>query len=159
MALGPAFIEAITGSINSVLQIAVIVIPLMISIEIFQDLHLLDRLTSVITPLTRLVGMSGESRLPLLAGLIFGISYGSGIIINSARQGKLTYRDIYLVNLFLVVCHSLVEDTVLFAAIGARWIPILIFRFIVATILCYILSRSVTWDDAVPMIATEAVSK
>lgn len=113
----------------------------MIFIEIFQDLHLLDRLTAVINPLTRFIGLDQEGNLPLLAGLVFGISYGAGIIINSAHQGKLRMEDIYLINLFLVICHSLFEDTLLFAAIGANWIPILLGRLILAIIICAIWSR------------------
>lgn len=138
MSLQIVFTEAIKGSISGVLQIAIIVIPLMLFIEILLDLNLLDKLTSLLTPLTRLFGMSKDTCLPLIAGLVFGISYGGGIIIKTAQEGKLSYRDIYLVNLFLVICHSLFEDTLLFAAIGARWIPVLIVRVILAVLICYV---------------------
>lgn len=134
-------IEAITGSISGVLQIAVIVIPLMIFIEIIQDLNWLDKMTAVLTPITRFIGISSEARLPIMAGLVFGISYGGGIIIDSARKGILTYRDIYLINLFLIICHSLFEDTILFAAIGAAWLPILIARIILAVAVCWVVAR------------------
>jgi hypothetical protein len=128
--------EALSGSINNVFRMAIIIIPLMIFIEIFQDLHLLERVTSLINPLTRLIGLNHEGNLPLMAGLFFGISYGAGIIINSTKQGRLQPEDIYLINLFLVICHSLFEDTLLFAAIGANWIPILLGRLILAILVC-----------------------
>lgn len=134
-------IEAITGSVEGILTIAVIVIPLMIFIEIIQDLNWLDKMTSILTPVTRLIGISPEANLPIMAGLVFGISYGGGIIIDSARQGRLTYRDIYLINLFLVICHSIFEDTILFAAIGAMWLPLLIVRIILAIVICFIVAR------------------
>ncbi|HPF44762.1 MAG TPA: nucleoside recognition protein [Syntrophomonadaceae bacterium] len=133
--------EAVTGSVDGVLTLAVIVIPLMIFIEIIQDLNWLDKMTAVLSPITRFIGISSEAKLPIMAGLVFGISYGGGIIIDSARQGKLTYRDIYLINLFLVICHSLFEDTFLFAAIGATWLPILIARFFLAIIICWAVAR------------------
>lgn len=135
------FQEALTGSLRNVLQMAMIVIPLMVFIEIFKDLDLLNRLTSVITPITRLIGLKREGNLPLLAGLFFGISYGAGIIIGSAREGKLQPEDIYVINLFLVICHSLFEDTLLFASIGAKWLPLLVGRLILATVVCAIWSR------------------
>lgn len=133
--------EAFTGSLRNVWQMAIIVIPLMIFIEIFQDLQLMDRLTSFMRPLTRLIGLNDEGNLPLLAGLLFGISYGAGIIIAGARGGRLTRDDIFLVNLFLIICHSIFEDTLLFAAIGAEWIPLLVGRFILACLICGIWSR------------------
>jgi len=139
--------EALKGSLDNMLQIAVIVIPLMLFIEIFRDLNLLDRLTGLLAPFTRLLGISKEGNLPLLAGVIFGISYGGGVIINSSREGKLSLKEIYLINLFLIICHSVFEDTVLFAAIGAQWLPILISRFLMAVVVCYIYSQIVFERD------------
>lgn len=135
--------EALKGSLDNMLQIVVIVIPFMLFVEIFRDLNLLDRLTCLLTPLTELLGISKEGNLPLLAGIIFGISYGGGVIISSAREGKFTHNEIYLINLFLIICHSVFEDTVLFAAIGAKWLPILISRFIMAVAVCYLYSKMV----------------
>lgn len=133
--------EALIGSAVSVFKMAAIVIPLMIFIEIFKELNLLNRLTSLMVPITRASGIPPEGNLPILSGLIFGISYGGGLIIQSSREGKLTPEDIYLINLFLVMCHSLFEDTLLFAAIGARWVLILILRLIIAICLCSLLSH------------------
>ncbi|HWP98227.1 MAG TPA: nucleoside recognition domain-containing protein [Syntrophomonadaceae bacterium] len=130
--------EALTGSAVNVLKMAAIVIPLMIFIEIFKDLNWLDRLTSIIAPVTRASGISQEGNLALMSGLLFGISYGSGVILQNTREGKLTYEDIFLINLFLVVCHSLFEDNLLFAAIGSRWLLVLVLRFVIAIGLCVI---------------------
>ena len=138
--------EAVAGSLDGIFKIAMIVIPLMVFVEIIQDMNWLDKMTAVLTPVTRLIGISPEAKLPIMAGLVFGISYGGGIIIDSARQGKLTYRDIYLINLFLVICHSLIEDTFLFAAIGARWLPILIVRIFMAVIICWVVARLMPMD-------------
>jgi len=128
--------EALVGSLSSVLQIALIVIPLMIFIEIIKDLNLLDYLTAIIAPLTRWMKLPREAGLPLVAGLVFGISYGAGIIIQAAREGALKNSDIYMINLFLVICHSVFEDTILFAAIGAIWLPVLIYRILLAVAVC-----------------------
>lgn len=141
MSLVTIFQEGLKGSIGNVLQIAMIVIPFMIFVQIFKDLNLLDKLTSVVNPLTRFIGVSREGNLPILAGLVFGLGYGGGIIINSAREGKLSYRDIYLINLFLVICHSVFEETLLFVAIGAQWCPVLISRFVLAVVICSLWTR------------------
>jgi len=135
--------EAFWGCLKNIWQIALIVIPLMVAIEIFKDINLLDKMTSFMTPITRLIGLSKEARLPLLAGVVFGISYGGGIIIESAKEGKLTYDDIYIINLFLIICHSIFEDTLLFAAIGAQWLPILVVRLILAILVCMVFNKVV----------------
>lgn len=137
------FQEAFWGCFKNILQMALIVIPLMVFIEIFKDMNLLDKLTSFMTPITSLIGISKEARLPILAGVAFGISYGGGIIIESAKEGKLTYDDIYITNLFLVICHSVFEDTILFAAIGAKWLPILVVRVILAILICAVVNKMI----------------
>ena len=88
-----------------------------------------------------LVGQLALIILPLMAGLLLGIGYGGAIILDSTRQGKLSSQDIYLVNLFLVLCHSLIEDTLIWAALGAMVVPIQIGRFILALGVCYLVSR------------------
>lgn len=133
--------EALLGSMQNMLQIAVIVVPLMVVIEIIKDLNLLHYLTSLMRPLTRGMKLHDAAGLPLVAGLVFGISYGAGIIIHSAREGTLTYRDVYMINLFLVICHSVFEDTIILAAIGTKWLPVLIFRLILASVICVLVAR------------------
>ncbi|MBO8170250.1 MAG: nucleoside recognition protein, partial [Thermoanaerobacteraceae bacterium] len=103
--------EAIIGSFKSIFGIALIVFPLMMVLEIVKDLNILDRLSAIIRPVSRLFNIPQEAGLPLLAGLIFGITYGAGAIIQSAREGKLTKRDLVVVNTFLVICHAVFEDT------------------------------------------------
>jgi len=133
--------EALLGSLSNVLQIALIVIPLMIFIEIIKDLNWLHYLTGVLAPFTRWMKLPQEAGLPLMAGLFFGISYGAGIIIQAAREGTLSSSDIYRINLFLVRCHSVFEDTILFAAIGAIWLPVLVYRLVLAVAVCAAISR------------------
>jgi len=53
-------------------------------------------------------------------GIIFGIAYGAGVLIEEARSGRLSWKDIFLINVFLSVCHAVVEDTALFMAVGAN---------------------------------------
>jgi len=122
-------------------QLALIITAVMIMVEFFQEYRILDKLLALTSPFTRLLGISGEANLPLMAGLLLGIGYGGAIIIDSTRQGKLSSYDIYLINLFLVLCHSLIEDTLIWAALGAMVIPIQIGRFILALGVCYLVSR------------------
>ncbi|MFZ5898619.1 MAG: nucleoside recognition domain-containing protein [Bacillota bacterium] len=133
--------EAILGSIFSILQMAVIIIPIMVLIEILRDINILDRVAGLGRPITSLYKISPAATIPLLAGLFFGIAYGAGVIIQSAKAGKLSARDLYIVNTFLVICHSIVEDTLLFAALGANLAIILGWRVVLAVVVCLALSR------------------
>lgn len=133
--------EATRACLENIWQIAIIVFPLMLCIEIFSDLGLLAKTTRFLTPLTKMLRISPEGNLPLLAGLFFGISYSGGLIIDVARRGRLSIREIFLINLFLIICHAVFEETMLFAAIGAEWIPILLTRIVLAVVITFIWSR------------------
>lgn len=133
--------EVCLGSLKSVLSMAAVIIPIMLGIEILRDINVLDRFTSLLRPLVRLFSLPAEAAVPLLAGLVFGIAYGAGVIIQASRAGRLTGRDLYLVNTFLVICHSVIEDTILFLAIGANLAVILGWRVFLAILICYALSR------------------
>jgi hypothetical protein len=122
-------------------QLALIVTAVMIMVEFFQEYKILDKMTALMSPFTRLLGMSPEANLPLMAGLLLGIGYGGAIILDSTRQGKLSSQDIYLINLFLVLCHSVIEDTLIWAALGAMAVPLQIGRFLLALVVCYLVSR------------------
>lgn len=140
-------LEALRGSITSVLQIAAIVIPLMIFIEILKDVNILDRLVKLFAPFTNFLGFSKSAALPLLAGLIFGISYGAGLILDASRQGNLGKKDLLLLSLFLVICHSVFEDTFIFVAVGADALIILLGRFLFAVLVTITANKFLTLRD------------
>lgn len=147
--------EAIIGSFKSIFGIALIVFPLMMVLEIVKDLNILDRLSAVIRPVSRLFNIPQEAGLPLLAGLIFGITYGAGTIIQSAREGKLTKRDLVVVNTFLVICHAVFEDTMLFVAVGANGYLILLFRLMMAVVVTFLVSRYVKITENFSSVPTQ----
>ncbi|MBE0466529.1 MAG: nucleoside recognition protein [Candidatus Desulforudis sp.] len=133
--------EAVTGSLYNIFQMACFIIPIMFFIEVLRDLNVLDRLAGLGAPLSRLYRMPREACLPLFAGLIFGIAFGAGVILNSIREGHLSIRDIYIINVFLVICHGVIDDTVLFIAIGAEGWLLVVPRVVTALIVCYFMSR------------------
>lgn len=133
--------EAVHGGLHNVLIMAGIIIPVMVILQIGRELNVLDRVTVFVAPVLRLFGLSRRAAFPLLVGVIFGIAYGAGVIIEAARSGEISWRDLFLVNLFLSACHAVIEDTALFIAIGADpWI-ILGGRFLLAVVLTCLVSR------------------
>ena len=132
---------AFTGSLGNVWKMAIIIIPMMLCLEIAKDLKILDRVAQWMAPVMRIFRLPKEGAFPLLIGLTFGLAYGAGVIIESVKNGELSWRDLFLINIFLVLCHSVVEDTLLFIAVGADGFIILVTRLILAVIVTLALSR------------------
>jgi len=133
--------EGVMGSFNSIYSIAKIVIPLMIILQVAKDYKVLDKISKFFEFLTKFFGMSKESTLPLLVGIIFGISYGAGVIIQSAKDGNLSTKDTFLISVFLVTCHAIVEDTLIFVAVGANGYILLSLRIFAAAVMTFVLSK------------------
>jgi len=125
-------INAVQTAIIGAAQIAAIVIPLMIGIQILKEINALSFLAKLFGPFTRLLGVSDKTGVTLMAGLMFGIAYGAGIIIQAAKEENLSQKDLYLVSTFLVVCHAVIEDTLIFYPLGISVWPLLIMRLVLA---------------------------
>ena len=133
--------EAGLGSLSSVWTMARIVIPLMVAIELAKELHIVERLVRFLRPTMRFLGLSPRAAFPLLVGVMFGLAYGAGLIIDFAREGELTAEENYLLNVFLNICHAMVEDPLLFVAIGASY-PIMVLTRVVSAI---VVTRIFAW--------------
>lgn len=118
-----------------IIQIIVIVIPVMLLIQILKDIDILPLLGKLMSPLTRLLGVSEKTGVTLLAGIVFGIAYGAGVIIQTAKEENLSKKDIYLVSIFLVTCHAIIEDTLIFISLGINVLYLLLVRVILAIVL------------------------
>ena len=133
--------ESFFNSVDTIKTIAIVVIPLMFAMEVLKELKILDMVSNIFKPVMKFLGMSKESSFPLLVGLTLGLAYGAGVIIKSAKDGDLSKRDLYLLMIFLVTCHSVIEDTLIFVSMGANGWLLLGIRIPLAVILTIIVSK------------------
>lgn len=137
-------------------QIAIIVFPVMIAIQVMKDLQVIKHLSKWLKPLTNVLGLSSSATsIPLLAGLIFGLAYGAGVIIDSAKEENLPKKDLYLLSIFLVSSHAVFEDTLIFIPLGINVIPLLVIRVVVAFLITVITAK--VWQRLVGKV--EVISK
>jgi hypothetical protein len=141
-------IEILTDLLSSLWTILRTIIPLMIVLEIFKDLKITDRIAKAIRPLTNFFTISENSGISLILGIFFGLILGAGAIIQSAKDYNIDKRSIFLVCMFLSICHAIIEDTFLFAAIGANMAVILVSRFAAAILTTFVLSRFIKKEES-----------
>lgn len=126
---------------GSIIKLSMVIIPLMIVMQIMKDNLWLDRLTGILEPFGKGMGIRKAGLFPLLVGILFGISYGSGVIVQSVESGEMNDKDKMLVAVFLVLCHAIVEDTMIFAALGANGLILVATRVLFAFFLTCGVSR------------------
>jgi hypothetical protein len=132
--------EIFADNIRISLLLAAIIIPLMVGLALLRDSRLLDRAAGLLQPVLKRLNLSNRAAFPLLAGFFLGIVIGSGVIISFAKDGSLTKRDLMLVLVFLGICHSIIEDTLIFIALGANWWVLISARFLLAACAAFCVS-------------------
>jgi hypothetical protein len=126
---------------QTLLKTFCIVVPLMTVLEFVRTGPWLDRLTAATARPLRALGLERESILPFWAGIILGIAYGAGLMIDAAENDGFGGRQAFLVSVFLGVAHALIEDTLLFVSIGASLFWVFAPRVAAACFLTWVCSR------------------
>ena len=72
-------------------------------------------------------------------GTILGITYGAGILIKEVQSGNISKENIFYIATFLMICHAIIEDTLLFVIFGADFTMVVAIRTIGAIIIAWIL--------------------
>ncbi|MDK2824435.1 MAG: hypothetical protein PWQ67_2500 [Clostridia bacterium] len=146
------------NSIYTMAQIAFIVMPIMFILRLAKEANLLNKISSYFEPLTKILYLSKEATFPLIVGIVFGLTYGAGVIVQAAKEGRLSPKDLILINVFLGLNHAIFEDTFLFAAIGANAWVMFITRTLLAILITYLLGKWLTGKEKKEMLLTRPLA-
>jgi hypothetical protein len=132
--------SGIESALYGSFQLALIVIPLMMIIQIMREKNWLRLIAKAMSPFTRLLGIRENTSTTLASGLTIGLAYGAGVMTQAVKEDGVKKKDLYLVFIFLVACHAVVEDTVVFIPLGIPVLPLLIIRLVTAIVLTMIIA-------------------
>lgn len=141
-------IDLFINLLSFVWDVTKVIIPLMLVLEIFKDLKLIDKISNWIKPTTNFLSISEKSGISLVIGVFFGLLLGAGAIIQNSKDYDIDKRSIFLICMFLSLCHAVVEDTFIFGAIGGNYGHILGSRIIAAVLTTFVLSKIIKKDVA-----------
>jgi hypothetical protein len=125
-------------------KIVVLVTLLMILQRILEAFGITGRLSRLLKYPLLLLGVPRQAAFLWVVANTLGLAYGAGVIFDHVGRGHLTRSQADLLNFHIAISHSLLEDTLLFVAIGvsAWWITIP--RIILAGIVVW-LKRFMDW--------------
>lgn len=138
---GEITLHGIETAVMAIAQLAMIVIPLMIVIQFMREKGWLHKLSDWLAPSMKFLGMSKNTSMTMVAGLTIGLAFGAGLMIQAVKEDGVSKRDMYLALIFLVSCHAVVEDTLIFIPLGIPVWPLLLIRLAAAIILTIAVSR------------------
>ena len=122
----------IINSVKMGLILFGIILLLNVLYKVLETYKLILKLSKTIEPLLRFFGLSGSVGFLWLIGYIVGLAYGGALMIDQMNDGKVSRSDARLLNYHLAVSHSVLEDKLLFVALGVSYLLILAVRLTVA---------------------------
>ncbi|MDR3225503.1 MAG: nucleoside recognition domain-containing protein [Clostridiales Family XIII bacterium] len=126
---------------NVIWSLVRVIIPLMILIEFILVYKVVDRIAPKFRGLCKVLGISNDALLPLLVGLLMGVTYGAGTLIEINKRTPLSKRDFTLIGIFLFACHGIIETTILFAVVGGSVFFICVVRLAIAVLVTAVAAR------------------
>lgn len=121
--------------------IILIIFCIVLCMRIFKVVGLLSLLEKILAPILPFFGMGRQAAPITVVGMIMGIGYGGALIIRETTTGKMARAEVFNSMALMGLCHGLVEDTLLMAAIGGKFGGILWGRIVFSLIVTYVLVK------------------
>lgn len=119
------------------LKVVVIISVLMVVQRLLEEFGILKWLSSLLGPVMDVFGLPRPVAFLWLVGNTLGLAYGSAVLMDYAKQGRLTEKEADLLNFHLAVSHSQLEDPLLFAVLGLPVLWLIIPRIVLAIIVVW----------------------
>lgn len=144
--LADALREWSLSTIAVLVRILLIIVPVMIVLETMKELRYTDRIAMVFRPFMWLLGLSPNVATMWVTGTLFGLIYGSAVIVEESTSGRFTEDELTRLHVSLGMSHSIVEDPALFLAlgVGVQWTVLPRLLAAAVTVHSYSLARAVS---------------
>lgn len=137
LTLRPPLLETLKGwgmnLLGLLAKILGIIMGIMITLEVGKALGWMEYLFNFFRPLMKVLGLAERTTTMWVAATIFGLFYGSAVIVEEAKNSNLSRDELERLHIFIGINHAMVEDPALFAVLGLNafwlWVP----RLIMAT--------------------------
>ncbi|MFZ4694048.1 MAG: nucleoside recognition domain-containing protein [Verrucomicrobiia bacterium] len=131
-------------------KVLLFVLGVMLLQEFLHEFDLLHWLARLVSPILALLGLPRSVAFLWIVANTLGLAYGAGVLVPEAQSGRIRKEEIGMLNRSIAVCHSLLEDTLLFVAVGAWAFWITAPRLVVAAAAVWLFRLGLRrgWVDA-----------
>lgn len=110
-----------------VLRVFGIIMGIMIALEIFKITGWIENVIRFFRPVMRVLGLPEKASPLWVITSAFGLMFGGAVIMEEATRSRLTKKELEHLHISIGINHSMVEDPLLFLALGVNalwlWIP------------------------------------
>jgi hypothetical protein len=125
----------VLNQLKTLTQIFLIIAILMTFLKLLKVSGIENLIAAALQPLLRLIGLTKNTTSITIIGVMLGIIYGGGLLINEAKSGKVNKTELFGSLTLLALMHSMIEDTILLMLMGAHISGALFFRLFFALLI------------------------
>lgn len=130
----------VEGAGGLAVRMLLIVVPIMVVMEVIEGTRPFRAFVRAWARLVgRWLGMSEQAAAPTVIGFLFGLAYGGSLIVRDTRRHGLRRRQVFQMSVFLSMVHAVVEDSLIFIAVGASVFWVVVYRCVWAAVVTVLL--------------------
>ncbi|MDZ4186326.1 MAG: hypothetical protein U1D97_15285 [Desulfuromonadales bacterium] len=114
------------------LKIFVIIMICMALLEIMKKVGFIHQAIKPFFPLIKIMGLDRKTGFIWMTAVLFGLVYGAAIIAEEVNEGTLTKEELEALHLSIGINHAVVEDPLLFMALGINVVWVYVPRLVAA---------------------------
>lgn len=130
----PPFLIMFKAWIISLLKLCIKMILIIYSLSILQkilnEFGIIKAISKCLYWPLKFFGLSPATSFLWIVANTLGLAYGAAVMFQEKESGKISQRDIQLLNSHIAISHSNLEDLILFVSVGGIWWIILITRWV-----------------------------
>lgn len=132
------FSETFEVSFSTVFKMTIIIVPLLIGIECLKDMGWMEKLSAKMKKITEIIGLPGEAAFGMIVAFSVGLVFGSGVIIQTRKEVKMTKKQMNTMFIFIGMCHAAIEETIIFITVGANGLIVMLSRVLTSLLFGFI---------------------
>ncbi len=125
------------STLKIVVKMTVLIFTLTFAQRVLAEFGVIRWISKFLKHIMKFFGLAPKTSFLWIIANTLGLAYGAAVMIEESNSGKVSEKDINLLNTHISVSHSNFEDLFLLSAIGATWYVLLLSRWFMSFILVW----------------------
>lgn len=131
------FKDWLRSTLEVILKMTTLIYTLAIAQKLMAEYGIIRWISKFLRYPLAFFGLPARTSFLWIVANTLGLAYGAAVMLEEVGSGKLTKRDVDLLNTHISISHSNFEDLFLLSAMGAVWYVLLLSRWFASFVLVW----------------------
>lgn len=131
------FLGWLRSTVWLVIKMSFLIYTLSIAQKLLAEFGVIKYVANFLRPLLTVFGLPARTAFLWIVANILGLAYGAAVMFQESKSGKVSQRDLKLLNTHISISHSNFEDLFLLSSVGGIWYILLLTRWMASIVLVW----------------------